>query len=147
MRTQERSLSLPGWHTVQGGMSRVRHAFVTAPLPVKIIIVALLCVFSIPLATLLLLAGLVYAPFAVWAGRRTVVASLSVALWGIAVTAALAHGPDGPRYALLVLPLLVTAAAHAGALGRWFVPCRTVAWTLGWALPIGIVMFRLLQHG
>jgi len=41
--------------------------------------------------------------------------------------------------ALLVLPFLVVAAAHAGSLGRWFVPCRTVAWTLLWALPVGFL--------
>ncbi len=146
MRTPERSLSPPGWRTAQDGMTRARRAFAAAPLPLKIIVAAVLCVLAPPLAALLMFAGLVYAPYAVWAGRRTIAASLSVALWGVAIVAALAHGPDGPRYALLVLPLAVTGAAHAGTLGRWFAPCRTVAWTLGWALPIGIVMFRLLPH-
>jgi SpoVK/Ycf46/Vps4 family AAA+-type ATPase len=146
MRTPERSLSPPGWRMVQDGMTRARRAFAAAPLPLKILAVAVLFVLSIPLATLLMVAGLVYAPYAVWAGRRSVAASLSVALWGVALVAGLAHKPSGSRDALLLLPLAVTGAAHAGTLGRWFAPCRTVAWTLGWALPIGIAMFRFLPH-
>jgi SpoVK/Ycf46/Vps4 family AAA+-type ATPase len=118
-----------------------------APLPLKILLIVALCVVAPPAAGVALLvglvAGLVYAPYALWTSSRGVAASLSVALWGIAVTAALAHGRDGPRYALLLLPLAVAGAAHAGALGRWLVPCRTVAWTLGWALPVGIITFRI----
>src|SRR5215470_14099225 len=35
-----------------------------------------------------------------------------------------------------VLPFAVVAGAHAGSLGRWLIPCRTVAWALLWAVPV-----------
>ena len=132
MRAPKGSPSLPGWRTAQDGLARIRQKFATATLPVKILMVAMFCVLA-PLA------AVVYAPVAVWAGMRTVVASLSVAflavaLWSIALAAAHTHGGLGPWFTLLALSLAVVAAAHAGSLGRWFVPCRTVAWTLGWAL-------------
>src|ERR1022692_3802602 len=132
MRPPEGSPFLPGWRTAQDGLARIRQKFATATLPVKVLMVAAFCVLALP-------AGLVYAPFAVWAGRRTVAASLSVAflavvLWGIALVVAHTHGNLGPWVSLLALSLAVVAAAHAGPLGRWAVPCRTVAWTLGWAL-------------
>jgi len=137
MRTEERSPSPPGWRTVQEGMSRARGAFAAAPLPVKILMAVLACVLAFP-------AGLVYAPFAVWAGRRTVAASLSVALWGATLAGIETHSFSiGPRIALLVITLAVAAVAHLGTLGRWFVPCRTVAWTLGWSLTLGILMSHL----
>src|SRR5260370_25366773 len=102
MRTPERSLSPPGWRTAQDGMTRARRAFAAAPPPLKIIVAAVLCVLAPPLAALLVFAGLVYAPYAVWARRRTSAASLSASLWGVATVAALAHGPVAPRYAQLV---------------------------------------------
>jgi SpoVK/Ycf46/Vps4 family AAA+-type ATPase len=124
-------------------VGRVRGTFAAAPPPVKALLIVALCVLAIPLATVALFGALLYAPYAVWAGQRGIVASLAVALWGIALVSGLAHGPDAPRYALWALPLVAAAAAQPGTLGRWFVPCRTVAWTLLWALPAGIVMFRL----
>jgi SpoVK/Ycf46/Vps4 family AAA+-type ATPase len=127
---------------VQDGFNRVRQTFATAPLPLKILLIIALCVVALPLATIAMFAGLIYAPYALWKGSRGVAAALSVALWGIALTAAFAKGSDGPRYALLLLPLAVAGAAYAGALGRWFVPCRTVAWTLIWALPVGVITFK-----
>jgi SpoVK/Ycf46/Vps4 family AAA+-type ATPase len=101
------------------------------------------CVFAPGLIAIALFAGLIYAPYALWTGSRGVLATLSVALWGIALTSALAHGSDGPRYLLLLLSLAVAGLAHVGPLGRWFVPCRTVAWTLAWSLPVGIATFRI----
>ena len=138
MRTPERSPSPPGWRTVQEGMSRARGTFAAAPLPVKILMAVVACLLAFP-------AALVYAPFAVWAGRRSVAASLSVAAWGVVFAGVVSHAfsVGGPRLALLIIPFPVVAAAHAGTLGRWFVPCRTVAWTLAWALPLGVVMARL----
>jgi SpoVK/Ycf46/Vps4 family AAA+-type ATPase len=105
-----------------------------------------LCIIAPPLAAVGLFAGLIYAPYALWTSSRGWLASLSVALWGIALTAALAHGSQGPRDALLLLPLAVTGAAQIGPLGRWLVPCRTVAWALAWALPVGIATFRIWRH-
>jgi len=142
MRPQQPAAPAPGRRTAQDAVNRLRRSFDAAPLPVKILLIAALCVLAIPLAGLMLFAALVYAPYAVWSGQRGVAASLAVAVWGIALVSGLAHGPDAPRYALLVLPLAVVAVAQLGSLGRWFVPCRTVAWTLGWALPVGILAFR-----
>ena len=93
-----------------------------------------------PLFGILLVIAIIYAPFAVWAGHRSVLASLSVAAWGLAVYRAsgLSGGykrPGSARCSCSRSPS--AAAAHAGSLGRWFVPCRTVAWTLGLALPVG----------
>jgi SpoVK/Ycf46/Vps4 family AAA+-type ATPase len=143
MRPEEGPLSPPGRRIVQGGVTRVRRVFSAAPLPLKICMVAAL-VFLLPFGLpVLLAAGLIYAPFAVYAAHRGVVASLSVAVWGFAVISG-GSGGYKPWLALLyLLPFLVIAAAHAGTLGRWFVPCRTVAWTLGWSLSIAMITWRL----
>src|ERR1035441_8765974 len=143
MRSRETSASLPRRRTVQDALSRLRRSYAAAPLPVKVLAIAAGCVLAPVLVTLMLVAALFYAPYAVWAGHRAVVASLSVALWGITLVSAEAHGPDLPRYALWLLPLAAVAASSAGSLKRWFVPCRTVAWTLAWALPVGIITFRV----
>jgi AAA+ superfamily predicted ATPase len=147
MRTDERSLPLPGRRIVQGGLTRIRRMFAAAPLLLKILmLVALVFVFPTALAIVIplaLLAALVYAPLAVWAAHRTVLASLAVAVWGLAVVSGLS-GAYRPWLApLLLLPLAVVAIAHQGTLGRWFVPCRTVAWALGWSLPVAMITWRL----
>ncbi len=146
MRTDDRSPSLPGWRIVQGGVARIRRWFSAAPLMVKILLVVALIFLSPAVLSIALVAGLIYAPFAVSAGHRSVVASLSVAVWGLALASGLSGGSNSSWYGLLLLlPFVVVAAAHAGTLGRWFVPCRTVAWTLGWSLPVGIIILRLAR--
>src|SRR5262249_4649668 len=45
------------------------------------------------------------------------------------------------------LPVIAALAAHAGALGRWYVPCRTVAWVLLPALLPGVAAFRIVGKG
>jgi SpoVK/Ycf46/Vps4 family AAA+-type ATPase len=143
MRTEDRSPSLPGWRMVQGGVTRIRRWFSAAPPVIKILLVVALIFLSPAVLSIALVAGLIYAPFAVSAGHRGLVASLSVAVWGLALVSGLSGRSDSPWAGLLLLlPFVVVAAAHAGPLGRWFVPCRTVAWTLGWALPIGIILLR-----
>ncbi len=147
MRTDEGSLSLPGWRFVQGGTVRIRRAFSAAPLPVKVLIaVVLIAAFPLALGILFpvaLLLALGYAPFALSAGHRSIAASLSVAVWGLALISVLAGSYKPWLGLLLVLPFAVVPVAHAGALGRWFVPCRTVAWTLIWSLPVASLVFRL----
>jgi SpoVK/Ycf46/Vps4 family AAA+-type ATPase len=144
MRTEDRSPSLPGWRMVQGGVTRIRRRFSAAPLIVKILLVVALIFLSPAVLSIALVGGLIYAPFAVSAGHRSLVASLSVAVWGLALVSGLSGGSNSPAFGLLLLlPFVVVAAAHAGTLGRWFVPCRTVAWTLAWALPAGIIILRL----
>jgi SpoVK/Ycf46/Vps4 family AAA+-type ATPase len=91
---------------------------------------------------LLLVAGLAYGPFAVASGRRSVAASLSVAVLGVALAGVwfYVRGQQASMLMLLVLlPLVVAVAAHAGSLGRWMVPCRTIAWVLLWAAPVAVV--------
>jgi SpoVK/Ycf46/Vps4 family AAA+-type ATPase len=139
MRSAERQPALPGQQAARGALDRIRRFAVAAPLPVQI----LLIVAAVVLAPFLLLGALMYAPYALWAGDRSVLGSAAVALWGVAIVAAQAHGQDGPRYLLLLVPPVVAVAAHAGAIGRGFAPCRTVALCLSWALPVGIIAFRI----
>jgi SpoVK/Ycf46/Vps4 family AAA+-type ATPase len=135
MRSAERQPVLSGGQAVQGGVDRIRRFAATAPWPVKVLLV---------IAAIVLLPFLLfYAPYALWTGDRSVLGSSSVALWGVALTAAEAHGPDGPRYLLLLVPVAVALLAHAGPVSRGFVPCRTIALVLIWSLPPGIAVFRV----
>jgi SpoVK/Ycf46/Vps4 family AAA+-type ATPase len=144
MRTDDRSPSLPGWRIVQGGVARIRRGWSAAPPIVKVLLCVALVFLSPEVLVILVVAGLIYAPFAVSAGYRGVAASLAVATWGLAVVVVFAHAANSSWLPLLILlPFAVVAAAHLGGLGRWFVPCRTVAWTLGWSLPVGIIIIRL----
>jgi len=147
MRTDERPASLPGRRIVEGAVSRTRRWFAAAPLLLKILMLAAL-VFIFPTALVILipvalLAALIYAPLAVWAAHRTPLASLAVAVWGLAVISGLSGAYRPWLGLLLLLPLAVAAAAHQGTLGRWFAPCRTVAWALGWSVPVAMITWRL----
>src|SRR5215813_9943606 len=117
------SLSAPGQGPVRSAMSRLRGSYAMAPLPVKVLILIACCLFSVPFAGFLILALLIFAPYAVWTGRRHIWATVSVTLWGIVLVATQARGSSFPHYALLALPVVAALAAHAGALGRWFAPC------------------------
>jgi SpoVK/Ycf46/Vps4 family AAA+-type ATPase len=143
MGSPEQQTSLPGRMTVRGWLARFRQFLAAAPSAVKVLLVILICICAPAIVTVGLLCALAYAPYALWTGQRSAFSSLSVAVWGIALVAALAHGADGPRYLLLLLPPAVAAVAHAGLLGRWHVPCRTAAWALAWSLPVGIITFRI----
>jgi SpoVK/Ycf46/Vps4 family AAA+-type ATPase len=82
----------------------------------------------------------VYGPLAVARGRRSVAASLSVAVLGLALVTiwydTQGHQQQSAGALAAVLPFAVVAGAHAGSLGRWLIPCRTVAWALLWAIPV-----------
>jgi SpoVK/Ycf46/Vps4 family AAA+-type ATPase len=145
MRTDDRSPSLPGWSIVQGGAARIRRGFSAAPLAAKVLLILVLVVLSPAVLSVALVAGLIYAPFAVSAGHRGVAASLSVAIWGLALVSVVTKDSGSWSDLLLLLPFGVMAGAYAGALGRWFVPCRTVAWVLAWSLPIGLIIWRLAR--
>ncbi|MBO0775830.1 MAG: hypothetical protein J2P34_05905, partial [Actinobacteria bacterium] len=128
----------------------------TAPLFVRILlVVALLAVVVLASALppqagdVLVLAALGYGPVAVWRRQRSVLASLGVAAWGLAVilfVAAAAPPLTLAVFPLLLLPFAVVAAAHARPLARAFVPCRTVAWTLLWSVPLGMLTWHYLPH-
>jgi SpoVK/Ycf46/Vps4 family AAA+-type ATPase len=143
MRTDDRSPSLPGWSIVQGGAARIRRGFSAAPLAAKVVLVLVLVVLSPVLLTVAIVGGLIYAPFALSAGHRGVVASVSVAIWGLVLVSVVTKNPGSWSDLLLLLPFAVVAGAYVAALGRWFVPCRTVAWALGWSLPIGLIIWKL----
>src|SRR5215472_18725975 len=136
MGSPQEGSSLPGREAGRAWLTRSRRYAAAAPLPVQILLVALVCVFAPALVAIGLFAALAYAPFALWTGDRSRLASASVALWGVAVTAALAHGAAEPRYLLLVLPPVVAVVARLGVLGRVPVPGRTTAWAIIWSLPI-----------
>ena len=128
------------------GVNRLRRWYAAAPLWLKIILGVVLLVAVPELAVLAIVAGLIYAPYALSTSNRSIWASLSVALWGLVAVFLLVSVHTVPRYLLTLLPLAVAGAAHLGALGRRAVPCRTTAWTLVWSLPVGILAFRLLGH-
>ena len=100
-------------------------------------------------------------PICVVRGVRTVLASMYVAAFWAWVyllislnrlntdtAAATAAGRTVPvipgtwLLAMLATPFLVAALANVRPLSRWFVPCRTVAWSLLWSLP---VVFFIVQ--
>jgi SpoVK/Ycf46/Vps4 family AAA+-type ATPase len=123
----------------------VHAAIWRAPLPMRPVLAAL----SVALLPWLL------APICVVRGVRTVMASLYVAaFWAwvyflisanrlnthAAPTAPTAHPvptmPAAWLLAMLATPFLVAASANVRPLSRWFVPCRTVAWSLLWSSPL-----------
>jgi SpoVK/Ycf46/Vps4 family AAA+-type ATPase len=135
MRSAERQPVLSGGQAVQGGVDRIRRLMAATPWPLKPFL-------ALALAILLIIPALVYAPYALWTSDRSAFATASVALWGTAIMAAQTHGHLGPRILMLLLPAAIALAAHVGAISRGFVPCRTVALSLVWSLPPGIVAFK-----
>jgi SpoVK/Ycf46/Vps4 family AAA+-type ATPase len=121
-------------------VDRFRRSYESLPWPLKIIVVAVCCIVLFPVA-------IVLAPYAIISGHRSIWATGTITIVGIALGSGLAHGDTAPRYTLILLPVVVAFIAHAGALGRWYAPCRTVAWVILLALLPGIALFRLLDDG
>ncbi len=90
----------------------------------------------------IILASMVYGIVAAAQARRTVGASISVALWGVVVFSVASKGHGSWLYSVILLPVLVALAAHAKPLARSFVPCRTVAWALAWSVPAGVIALK-----
>jgi SpoVK/Ycf46/Vps4 family AAA+-type ATPase len=124
-------------------LERIRDGLRTAPLPLKIALVAAVIVAGGVVVAIVPLAALVYGPAAVWMGRRSLVASLAVAVCGLAVIVGLAHYTGAALLPLDLIPFAAVAAAHARPLARSFVPCRTVAWVLLWSLPPAMFAWRI----
>ena len=141
MRPHDRSS--PGNNPAQGLFNRARDSLRKAPFGLKVILLLVAVMAAIVAAPFLLLAALGYAIIAVLEGRRSVMASVSVATWGLAVAAIGSGAYRTALIPLLVLPFVVVFIAHAAVLARWYVPCRTVAWTLLWAIPAGVVALRI----
>jgi SpoVK/Ycf46/Vps4 family AAA+-type ATPase len=142
---------------VADGLSRLRETFAAASVPLKILMIAgvLLC---LPVLAILINLGIVFhwvyavalaaaAVYVLWAGREGALATAVVALTGVAVVYDF-MAPAHPWYLLtlmLVQPVAVGAASHAPPLARWFVPCRTAAWTLAWSVPVALVAYHLVR--
>src|SRR6201996_1140004 len=127
---------------VPNRLARVFGGFKRAPLPLKIGFVLLAVIFFAPEIGVLLLAAMAYGVYGVVKARRTVLASVCVAVWGL-IGAGLAGTSSSWIYLLLIMPFVIAAGAHIGPLARWHVPCRTVAWALVWSVPIGVAPWRL----
>ncbi|HTT54701.1 MAG TPA: AAA family ATPase [Streptosporangiaceae bacterium] len=137
----------------QEGLARARQAVRAAPLPAKILLViALLIVVVLAFSLgprvldLLILIAIGYGPVAVWRGSTSVLASVFVAAWGliaVLAVAAVANRLGAGIVPLLLLPCAAVPAAHARALTRKYVPCRTVAWIMLWALPPALLAWWL----
>ncbi len=142
MRSAERQPARSGQQALQESVARFRRFASTAPLPVKV----LLLLAVVAASPFLVIGGLFYAPYGLSTSNRSWLASAAVACWGIVFVAVLGRGANWPHLLLLLLPVGMALAAHAGALSRGFVPCRTVALSLIWSLPVGVLVFRY-WHG
>ncbi len=131
----------PAAPAVPGRLARALGSFRRAPLPLKIGLIVGAVILCGPEIGIVLLAAMAYAVYAVIKGRRSLLASLSVAVWGL-VAAGAAGASSSWLYLLLILPFVIAVAAHAGPLARWHVPCRTVAWALVWSIPVGVAALR-----
>ena len=118
--------------------ARMVAAYRRLPIWLKVLTVIAAVFLSGPI----ILAAMVYGIVAVAQGRRTVGASISVALWGVVVFSFAYRGHGPWLYSVILLPFLVALAAHAKPLARWFVPCRTVAWVLAWSVPAGVIALK-----
>jgi SpoVK/Ycf46/Vps4 family AAA+-type ATPase len=151
MRSPEGSPFLRAWRTAQDSSDRFRQKFTDLPRAAKIIVVVIAIAFVVLVALhpshfvgivagMLLIGGLAYGPYGVAKGLRSAAASLSVAALGLSLAVVWSgkHGQnqDAANWILVALPFAAAAAAHRGPLGRWLVPCRTVAWALLWASPV-----------
>jgi SpoVK/Ycf46/Vps4 family AAA+-type ATPase len=121
--------------------ARLMHTYQRLPVWLKVLTV----IAAIFLAGPIILAAMVYGIVAVAQGRRTVGASISVALWGAVVFSFAYKGHGSWLYSVILLPFLVVLTAHARPLARWFVPCRTVAWVLAWSVPAGVIALTLAK--
>ncbi len=133
----------PAGRNRPGLVTRIWQGYRRLPTWLKISAVAAAVVFFPVTLGVIVLFALIYAVVAVAQGRRTPGASASVAVWGVVVYSALGLGDRAWLYTLLLLPVAVALAAHARPLARWFVPCRTVAWVLVWAVPISSVALKV----
>jgi SpoVK/Ycf46/Vps4 family AAA+-type ATPase len=124
-------------------LSSVRGMLADSPLWLRglAVLAAIIC-FPVVLP-IVLLAALFYAPVALITERRSPLATACVAIWGAMVAGVVTDGGPVALYALFALSGLVALAAHQGALGRCYVPCRTAAWALLWSMPIGGLGLRL----
>src|SRR5260370_5885187 len=140
----------------------LRQKLRATPAPVKVVLVTAVLVLVVMtpfllgrLADLIVVVPLLYGPVAVVRGSRSVLASIGVGLWGLAVISIAAakfqHGSfDGVP--LLLLPVVAVLVAHALPLARVALPpprekasapCPTVALVLAWPVPPALLVWWL----
>src|SRR5215469_13734138 len=100
------SLSTSGRGPVRDRLDRFRQTYDAAPMPVKFLIAVVCCTVGLPIA-------IICAPYAIISGSRSLWATTSATILGLALVAGLAHGATAPRYLLYVLPIVAAFAAHA----------------------------------
>src|SRR5215472_9504824 len=149
----------------QGAQDRIdvlRQKLRATPAPVKVVGVAAVLVLVVMtpflwgrLAFLIVVVPLLYGPVAVVRGSRSIIASVGVGLWGLAVIsiAAAKFQQDGfDVVPLLLLPVVVVLVAHFPPFARLadsrpqeraFAPCRTVALVLAWSVPPALLAWGL----
>src|ERR1700760_2175190 len=111
MRPNDRAQSAAP--AVPNRLARVFGVFRRAPLPLEIGFVLLALIFFAPETGALLLAARAYGVYGVVKARRTVLASVCVAVWGL-VGAGVAGISSSWIYLLLVMPFAIAAGAHIG---------------------------------
>jgi SpoVK/Ycf46/Vps4 family AAA+-type ATPase len=131
----------------------LRQKLRATPAPVKVVLVAAILALVVftpflsgRLAYLIVVIPLLWGPVAVWRGSRSVLASVGVGIWGLAVISIAAAKFQRNSFdvvPLLLLPVVVVLLAHAKPLARAFVPCRTVALVLVWSVPPALVAWWL----
>jgi SpoVK/Ycf46/Vps4 family AAA+-type ATPase len=139
----------PATRTARERLDRVRDALRAAPTPVKVLLVVAVLALAVVvpfvgvrLAELLVILPVFYAPYAVWRGRTSLLASVAVAVWGVGVITVVQfklHRGSEQFVPYLLLLVAAVAAAHAPVIARHFVPCRTVAWVLAWSIPPAMI--------
>ena len=78
----------PAAPAVPGRLARALGSFRRAPLPLKIGLIVLAIILCGPEIGIVLLAAMAYGVYAVIKGRRSLLASLSVAVWGLVAAGA-----------------------------------------------------------
>jgi SpoVK/Ycf46/Vps4 family AAA+-type ATPase len=140
----------------------LRQKLRAAPAPVKVAGVAAVLVLVVMtpflwgrLAYLIIVVPLLYGPIAVVRGSRSVIASVGVGLWGLAVISIAAAKFQQDSFdvvPLLLLPVAVVLVAHFRPFARLansrpqeraYAPCRTVALVLAWSVPPALVAWGL----
>src|SRR5207237_5470109 len=90
-----------------------------------------------------------YGLVSTWRMQRSLCSALVFAAWGLSAILLVSSLTPPLTFwlvPLLLLPFAVVAVAHSGPFARNRVPCRTVAWTLLWAVPAAMLAWRF-AHG
>ena len=140
----------------------LRQKLRAAPTPVKAVGVAAVLVLVVMtpflggrLAYLIVVVPLLYGPVAVVRGGRSIIASVGVGLWGLAVISIAAAKFQQASFdvvPLLLLPVAVVLVTHFPPFARLansrpqehaYAQSRTVALTLAWSLPPALIVWGL----